>query len=564
MNKFILTIVLFASTISFAQSLESKIPANAKLVVTIDGSHLLELVPLTEFENYSVIKEIIKEIKEDKPHINGISDLGFDINSDAYYFYQPTDSIIYHVGLIKLKNRVDFEKLLDSSAQKKIVRSGNVSHYAEDSDLNIMWNDNILMLSGGMPSYSYFDENRERFEAQALNEDEGFYEIKNRVAGSWAANYAKQLFNYNGVSIASNQGYLKSKDNNASATLWIKSYGELMGGFMSSSLGMLVGSGLNMNYSNYGIGSVTAHLYFEKETARITSKMEVNDRWEKALKKMYSSKIDPSFFKYINENEMLGYTSISIDTEAFLEEYPKLMSEIYGGMLPDYREESILAAELFTLILDEEAIGELITGDMLFVLNDIVDKDVTYTTYEYDDDYNEKEVVKTKKESSPDFTIIVGSENEKLLLRLIRLGVKHEAFEHKSSYYKINLPSKTPFDLYAVIKDEKVFLTTSEKRITNIINNRTVSQVGNHKKIMKNNTSVIYMDLNKLMDKIPESELSEDEEQFVAYAKDNLRNAYFKTGKMKGKTISSELILETAKNRKNSLKVLLDFLEFVD
>ncbi len=565
MKKIILTITLIATTISFAQSLESKIPASTKVVITVDGNRLLELVPLTEFENYSVIKEIIKEVKEDKPHINGVSDLGLDVNSDAFYFYQPTDSITYYVGLIKLNNRVAFEKLLDESGKKKVVREGNVSHYSEDSDLNMMWNDNILILSGGMPSYSYFSSNRERFEAQALNEDEGFYEIKNRVAGTWVANYAKQLFNYNGASIVSNQSYLKSKDSKASATLWINNYGGMMNDMMNSSFYSAMGSSMNMNNDNnrLGFGSMVAQLYFEEDKVRMTSEMEVNDKWQKAFKKMYASKLDKSFFKYFNENDVLSYASFAINTEAVLDEYPRLMSEIYGGMLPEYNEETSVAADLFSLILDEEAVGELITGDMLFVLNDVIEKDITYTTYEYDDDYNETEVKKTKKEASPDFTIMIGSENEKLLFRLIRLGVKHEAFETKKNYYKLNLPSKTPFDLFAVIKDEKIFLTTSEKRLTDIISNRVAAKGGAHKKLIRKNSSVFYMDIDRLISKIPESELSKSEKEFADYAKDNLKDAYL-TGKMKGSIIYSEFIIETEKNRKNSLKVLLDFLEFVD
>ncbi len=563
MKKIILTLALIATTISFSQSLESKIPSSTKVVVTVDGGRLLELMPLTEFESYSVIKKMIEEVHKGKPHINGVADLGFDINSDAFYFYQPTDSITYHVGLIKLKNRAAFEKLLDTSAQKMVVRNGNVSQYSEDSDLNMMWNDNILILSGGMSSYSYFSANRERFEAQALDEDEGFYEIKRRVATAWATDYAKQLFNYNGASIRSNQSYLKSKDSKSSATLWVSNYGGMINDMMKSSMYYAFGNSDLVHRNRMGFGSMVAQLYFEEDKARMTSKLEINDKWAKTFKNIYASKLDKSFFKYFNEKDVLSYASFAMNTEALLDEYPRLMSEVYGGMLPEYEEETSVVAELFSVIVDEEAVAELVTGDMLFILNDIIEKDIAYTTYEYDDDYNETEVKKTKKEASPDFTIIIGSENEKLLFRLIKLGVKHEAFETKKNYYKLNLPSKTPFDLFAVIKDEKIFLTTSEKRLTAIISNRIVSNSGAHKKLIRKNASVFYMDIDKLISKIPESELSKSEKEFANYAKNNLKDAYI-TGKMKGNVLYSEFIIETEKNRKNSLKVLLNFLEFID
>ncbi|HBK71559.1 MAG TPA: hypothetical protein DDZ39_07895 [Flavobacteriaceae bacterium] len=563
MKKIFFTIALIATTISFAQSLESKIPSTAKIVIAVDGGKLFDLVSLSEFENYEVIQYLIKQVKKQREQVNSIADFGIDINAKAYYFYQPTDSIMYHSGLMKLTDRKAFEKMFDEKETSKIVKKGNINTFVDD-EVTLMWNDNIVLFSNGMDSYWYFDANRERFEAQA-NDDEDFYGIKKRLSSAWNANYAKQLFNYNGASILSNQSYLKSKDNKASATLWIGNYGGMVSDIMKSSFyyAYAMSNSDFMNYNKMGFGSVVAQLYFEEEKARITSKMEIDDKWKKAFQRIYSSKLDRSFFKYFNEDDALAYMSIAMDTEAVLDEYPKLMPEMYGGMLPQYREETSVALDLFSVIVDEEAVGELVTGDMLFILNDIIEKDITYTTYEYDDDYNETEVTKTKKEASPDFTIIVGSENEKLLFKLIRLGVKHEAFETKKNYYKLNLPSKTPFDLFAVIKDEKIFLTTSEKRLTDIVSNRFVAKSGLHKKLIRKNSSVVYMNLDNLISKIPESELSKDEKKFAVYAKDNLKDAYL-TGKMKGNVIYSELVLETAKNRKNSLKVLLDFLEFVD
>jgi len=561
MKKYILSLALFATTISFAQNLESKIPSNAKVVISVDGGNLFDLVSLSEFESYEAIQYLVKEVKQQREQVNSIADFGLDINAKIYYFYQPTDSIMYHTGLMKLTNRKAFEGLFDEKETSKIVKNGNTSTFT-DGEVTLMWDNNMVLFSNGMDSYSYFDSNKERFEAQA-NDDEDFYDVKKRVSSAWNANHAKQIFNYNGASILSNQSYLKSKDSKSSATLWIGNYGGMVNDMMKSSFYYALGNADLMNYNRMGFGSVVVQLYFENEKARITSTMEIDDKWKKAFQNIYSSKLDRSFFKYFNENDVLAYVSVAMDTEAVLEEYPRLMSEIYGGMLPEYREETSVALDLFSVIVDEEAVGELVTGDMLFILNDIIEKDITYTTYEYDDNYNETEVKKTKKEVSPDFTIIVGSENEKLLFKLIRLGVKHEAFETKKNYYKLNLPSKTPFDLFAVIKDEKIFLTTSEKRLTDIISNRIVAKGGVHKKMMRKNSSVMYMDLDNLISKIPELELSKSEKEFAAYAKDNLKDAYL-TGKMKGNIIYSELVLETAKNRKNSLKVLLDFLEFVD
>jgi len=561
MKKIILTITLVTTSLGFAQSLESRIPANAQAVISVNGENLFELISLADLDNNAIGKEIIKDVRREKPDFNSLSNFGFSTNSKAFYFYQPTDSISYHNFIIKLNDRGAFEKSIDEATMSKIVKNGSISSVL-DYDTSIMWNDNMLMFTVGDRSYSYFDAHQERFKKQAENEEEELYQIKRRITGEWITNNATKLFNYKGASILSNKNYLKSVDKKASASAWINSYGELMTGMMGG-LSYYMGGMTAANYNNLGFGTMNAHLYFEKDVAKITSNMEVNDKWKKAIKKMYKSKIDNSFFNYFNENEIIGYTSIAMNTEAVLDEYPDLVSEMYSGMLPDFKEEMDVSAELFSLILDEKAVGDLITGNMLFVLNDIGEKEVTYTTYEYDDDYNETKVEKTKKEISPEFTFMIGSENEKLLFKLVKLGVKHKAFEQNNNYYKLNLPNKTPFDLYAVIKDEIVFITSSEKQLANIISPNPISSLGDHKKTIRKNAAVMYLDVEKLLSKIPNEELGRDEKKMISFATSNLNNAYYKSGKMKGNSIVSEFVVETASNRENSLKVLLDFIDFM-
>ncbi|MBJ2174883.1 hypothetical protein JBL43_11590 [Aureibaculum sp. A20] len=560
MKKIMLTLALAATTFSFAQQLESKIPANAQAVISVNGNNIFDLISLTDFDTNALGKEMIKEFKRENEDFNGLADFGVDLESKAFYFYQPSDSISYHSFILKIKDRKKFEAIFNASSKEEIVKKGNISTFA-DHNTAIMWNDNMLLFIGGDKSYSYFDEHKERLMNEFGGEDQDFYDVKKVVVAQWISNYSSTIFNYNGASILSNKSYVKTIDKNAEASAWVNSYGELMSGVMGG-FSYYMG-GLKPNYNNLGFGTMSAHLYFEKNEAKITTNMEVNDTWKKAFKNIYKSKIDQSFFKYFNENEIIGYTSVAMNTEAVLDEYPNLISQIYGGMLPDFREEMEVGTELFSVLIDEEAVGDLITGNMLFVLNDLGEKEVTYTTYEYDDDYKETEVTKTKTEMSPEFTFMVGSENEKLLYKLIKLGVKHKALEQNANYYKLNLPNKTPFDLYAVIKDGIVFITSSEKQLANIISPNPVSFTGEHKKLIRKNAAVMYLDVKKLLAKIPSEDLSRDEKKMFSFANDNINNVHYKTGKMKGNSMVSEFVVDTADNRENSLKVLLDFMDFM-
>ena len=180
MKKIILTIALAATTIGFAQHLESKIPVNAQAVISVSGENIFELISKSDFENNTLGKEMIKELKREDKEFNSLDDFGMNLQSKAFYFYQPTDSISYHNFIIKLNNRKQMESLLDSITTTKIVKTGNVSSFME-YDSNVIWNDNTLLFTVGEKSYGYFSEHEERFKKQTENEEEDYYLMKRKI-----------------------------------------------------------------------------------------------------------------------------------------------------------------------------------------------------------------------------------------------------------------------------------------------------------------------------------------------------------------------------------------------
>lgn len=566
MKKFLLFIAICTSVISVAQNLEDKIPGNVQAVVSVNGNRMLDLISISEFNKFNFTKELLKEASKNDRNkaVNGIEDFGFDLNSNAYYFYQQTDSINYHNMIIKLADKNKFENLLSSSEKENIELKDGVSMINESSNISI-WNSNMLLLTFGDQSYNYFKDHEARFKKQRVNEDESYYQIKKRITNKWERNHALNIFNSNvNSSIKSNANYIASKDDKAVASAWIKNYGQLLGTAMSGIYGAAsMSSIMGPNSSMYGgFKSVVANLYFDNNAVKMTTKMEVTPEWQDMLKKIYNSKMNKKFFNYFDENNMMAYMGMSMNMQAMFEEYPALVTSMYGGMLPDYKDEMKLGGELMSILLDEEAIGELITGDMLFILNDISEKDVEYTSYDYDEDYNKIETIKTKKELRPDFTIMIGSEKGNFLNRSAMLGVKKNLIEKKSGYYKVKVPkNEFPIDLFMAIKDDILFLTSSEKNISNIVRGNFSRNVGKHEKLIRNSISAFYMNGGQIFSKVPVSELSDDEESYLNFAQNNFKDAYFKSSKIKGNKVLSEMKINTNDRQGNSLKLLFNFIE---
>jgi len=121
----------------------------------------------------------------------------------------------------------------------------------------------------------------------------------------------------------------------------------------------------------------------------------MNDNMAKYTKAMYDGKMNSNFFNYFNEDKMLGYFAINASTKGILETYPEMMT----SMFENYEYEEVAAfipigMRVLSLLIDEEGAAQILRGDMLFVLTEMKERELSYTTYEYDENYERTEVTK--------------------------------------------------------------------------------------------------------------------------------------------------------------------------
>jgi len=112
-----------------------------------------------------------------------------------------------------------------------------------------------------------------------------------------------------------------------------------------------------------------------------------------------------------------------------------------------------------------------------------------------------------------------------------------------------------------VVKNDILFFSTSENKISNIINDRMVGNAGKHKKLIRKSVSAFYMNGQQMMSKVPASEFSNKEKDYLDFAQENFKDAYLKSSKIKGDKMLSEIIINTSESQGNSLKLILNFVE---
>ncbi|MCF6349643.1 MAG: DUF4836 family protein [Flavobacteriaceae bacterium] len=571
MKKIIVILSLIISLNGIAQNLESKISNNALAVATMKGDYIFNLIVRTN-------PSILKNFKNSSNIKN--TDLGFDLNSKAYYFYQVNDTVQYHNFMVNLIDKNKFENFLSIEKQDNIEEYLGYKFLFNNKTVTV-WNDKILISSTVIlpyKPYDYYSLNsppieEEESPIEALEESEEkiktskdtnlkyakvtkVIEIDESIKTLLKNNVFTILNRKMNTSIAVNKNYNAGKKKDAAAYLWVKNYSDITNSLIKFTLGTSYKE-IDLNKNFFGFTEFKSNLFFKNDEIRLVSDLKISNDWKKTYRKIYKSKLNKNFYKYINQNETLAYFSFTTDTQAVLEKYPTLMSDFYGALLPKMSDEISVATELLTVILDEKAIGEVITGDMLFILNGIAEREVKYTSYTYDENYRSTKVIKTKMEVIPDFTIMIGSENKKLISKIMELAVKHNPKIAKNTlYYSYK---SVPFDLFFTIKDGIVFLTNSQKQINNIVNHFPAN-IGKHKKILKNNMSSFYINMEKIIREVPNNLLTKEELEFLTLIQNNFKETYLTASRLKGNKLKSEYVIKTT-NKEDSFKPLLFFIK---
>jgi hypothetical protein len=157
------------------------------------------------------------------------------------------------------------------------------------------------------------------------------------------------------------------------------------------------------------------NLYFEKDKVKLVNNYQHKDPdVQKNFSSIYKGRKNKKLSALINDKSM-GYYMVNLNGSKY---FDLMYSLLENSGESDYQKEMELIMETMKIVLDEEAITKIAPGNGIFVLNELKSKTVEYTDYDYDDDYNEKEVKKTKEVMVPNFTFAFATDNERYWNRI--------------------------------------------------------------------------------------------------------------------------------------------------
>ncbi|MBL3658848.1 hypothetical protein [Fulvivirga sediminis] len=499
----------------------------------------------------STTLDIIEKLQEGTIDSDYIESLKEQDLKNIYYSFENVDSIYSPdpSSLDKfLKRRSkDLEKEISQLENKDIQKE-----LSEVIDNMTYYSDSFNISTSRSPYSGYYQVNSEE---------------KDYLINKWTRLQINYAMYPASTPITKNKKYMDQFDSEAVINIWNGDMGDLLKQISSKSLPTM--SPLSKNptkiFENYG--QISSNLYLNEKSAKIDFNVSFKDEFGESFKKMSDRKINKKFFKYMNEDELLGYMSYNFNMENTLKEYPDLLATQYGDILgSNYMAEAQMLADVFTLVVDEEALGDLIKGDALFLVSSFEEKEYTYTGYEYDEDYNYKEVTKTKKETLPNFLFMLSTESPEFTDKLINyLLVKDLVSTTDEGFYHLKAPKRDiPMDLFFMIKNDIFFLGTSAEDMSAIKKGTYKGSLSKkHKKLMRQGNYSLYFNSKALLEQIPSEKmhLSEKKEQQFTYMTENATDFYIKSSKFKNNTMHSELIMEVPDKHVDAATYLLDLID---
>ncbi|WP_293312814.1 hypothetical protein [Pedobacter sp. UBA5917] len=457
------------------------------------------------------------------------------------------------IAKAKVQKKPTVKKNTKKAVATKKSRKKKTAKKAKNQEYEIIYPEAASDSTGMTPVRGLVDEQYDAYQQERAEQDLK----KKRLAFTWMKAQADQIFNGTYESIENNKSYTASLDNKAIAELWVSSLQDVYNS-VAPEFGTYGKAGLMKGY-----GSLNAKLFMDNKSFRISTGLELAQDQADSYKKIMNRKLNKNFLKYVNSEKALGFMSYSIDTKAYLEEFPKFLKQTYGSFMGARMDEEIeLGSDLFSLLLDEEAVSKVIKGDALFVINGLKSKEVTYTTYEYDDDYKQKEVTKTKNETLPDFLLMFSSDDHRLINKLIKYGIHKNMVTVENNIYKIQ-EKKSPIDIYFMIKDGIVFFGNSLSEMQSINSNQQNNKISKlHKDLLSKNNFSFLFNAKNLVGKVPDSEIGgvETAKKFNSTL-EKMGNVYMKSNPIKGRLVSADISAEIPNGHENALKYLFSLIE---
>jgi hypothetical protein len=303
------------------------------------------------------------------------------------------------------------------------------------------------------------------------------------------------------------------------------------------------------------------NLYFEKSKVKlVTNYQHQNPEIQRKMEAVYKGKKNKKLTALINDKS-IGYYAINVDGYKYFD----LMYSFFENQSEEdskYQKELELVLETVKIVLDEEAISKIAPGNGIFVLNELNTKKVEYTDYEYDENYNSKEIKKMKDVVVPDFTFAFATDNDNYWKRVFNVLTSSKELSKKFVkngdlyFFKNDAKNNTYIDQFCfTVKDGIVYLTTSP---ANLLARKQSSVTEKLAKDAAKYPVIGKLDMRRFLNGLEKEFKTGTDRKYLDLFRKNMGDIDFKS-EPKNVSVETEINYTTPNSSENSLMYFFDF-----
>jgi hypothetical protein len=476
-----ITLFIFSHTSTIGQNIAQYLPKETITVVAFNAETINKKVKMNNIWALPTFQMIDLQIKNILPGqydlISAIyknpKEVGIDLYPQSYMSAYQQDSAITFSWIFSLSDKNKFEKLAEEvfavfSSTGKIEKASGYKYIFKDN-IGMAWNGKI----GGV---FYIKGTSTHQATEGLNtEDENYYDklaqAKQKIRLAEIEILKVSMANIMKMSVKkslmTNANFQLFQKENFDIGTWVSPQNndiDLLGLKNNPLLASLANPDqLKTQLQKYTEGNYVFSLStFENGSINTTYKQFTSADAMKLFDGVYTQKVNTSFFDYIDNKYLLGFMSVAADWQKIYKAY----TTMYEPVIKENKKYQQISDAFFNYtdsVFGTKDLSKIFGEDAHFAVIGVKQTQVTYTDYDYDEDYNPIEVQKVKNETLPLVVMAISAADEAKAKKMIEIlqASKLLPNEGKDGIYRLN---EMPYIKDAIVftSGKKIYFTNAE------------------------------------------------------------------------------------------------------
>ncbi|MEZ4936063.1 MAG: hypothetical protein R2799_00555 [Crocinitomicaceae bacterium] len=464
MKKLTLALVsLIAGLTLNAQNLMHQIPANSELVIQLGLDNLNQLYPTSKLFKLDMWKDAAKEMQTSSMETTGIN-----FKKPAFLSVDFADTCSYFSFHFEIANSKQFYELIAKNRRDlesfRNYKNTNFTLVNLGRNQFLFIGNDYAVLTWAEMQKEFSDEKMDYFMEiyyEELRKYEYEYQQEDAIQGFLARERMVELLTNKGRSFDSTNCF-QIFDETHEINVWFNQFFSQMSNFIYDREVLQLSRLFSILDAQAGFD-----FSMLKGKAEMEMRIEFSDEMGNEIQKMFQDrKLNQDFFKYIPEDRLF-VQAMSINSGVYYHWVKRVFTESLGGTyLSKETMQDIM--DLVSILLDEEAITNLVSGDFLFALNKIEKVEFEYKSNRYNDNFEMEEYTRTRTVEFPEFTMVLGIDNMRFFEKILSILIRENLVKEENGYFILPAGREFPSGVGIWIKEDRMIISNDFKMLNNL------------------------------------------------------------------------------------------------